>query len=146
MQPGSPPPADDPYGQGQHGQPSQPPYPGATPTPGAGQPYPAAPPPAGGYGTPPGYGAPPSQPNNTLGLLGMIFGIIGIPLGFLCGLFGILFPIAGIVLGAMGMKWASEGRATNRGMALTGVICGVIGVVIVIIVVAAGAARLASTD
>lgn len=148
MHPGTPPPADNPYdqGQGQFGQPQQPPYPpGASP--GAGQPYPPPPPPGQGYaappgyGTPPGYGGPPqSQPNNVLGLLGMIFGIVGIPLSLCCGLFGLPFPVAAIVLGALGMRRVSEGRATNRGMALAGVICGAIGVVLAIISVALGAA------
>jgi hypothetical protein len=136
MQPGNPPPADDPYGQ----QSNQPPYPGSNPPPGSGQPYPSAPPPGSGYG-----GAPPSEQNNTLGLLGMIFGIAGIVFAFLCGLFGLPVPIAGIVLGALGMKRVSEGRATNRGMALTGVITGAIGVVIAIVAVIIGAAML-STD
>jgi hypothetical protein len=136
MQPGTPPPADDPYGQGQHGQqPSDPPYPGASPTPGPGQPYPSAPPPSQGYGAPP---QPSSQQNNTLGLLGMIFGIVGIPAAF-CAILGLLLGATGIVLGSMGLKRVSEGRADNRGMALAGVICGAIAVVLAIISGAIGA-------
>ena len=142
MQPGTPPPADDPYGQR-----SPPQYPGVTPTPGTGQPYQPAPPPTGGYYAPPGYGAPPpAQPNNTLGLLGMIFGIAGIPLAAFCGLFSLPVGAAGLVLGILGMRRASEGRATNRGMALAGVICGAVSIVVMIISIIVGAAIIASSS
>jgi hypothetical protein len=159
MQPGNPP-DNDPYGPPpspdptaeQYGQPQQPygqpppqqPY--AQPPPQ--QPYGQAPPqqPYGqptepaGYGTPaPGYpaapgayGTPPPQQNNTIGLLGMIFGIVGIPAAC-CAFLGFLLGAAGIVLGVLGMKRVSEGTASNRGMALAGVICGAVAVVLSII-------------
>jgi hypothetical protein len=75
----------------------------------------------------------------------MIFGIVGIPLGAFCGIFGLPFAVAGLVLGVLGLKRASEGRATNRGMALAGVICGAAGVVITIISIIVGAAIVASS-
>ncbi|HEX7743801.1 MAG TPA: DUF4190 domain-containing protein [Micromonosporaceae bacterium] len=119
------------YGQpgaGQHpyAQPQQDPW-SAQPT--SGQPYGAAP----GY-PPPGYGVPGQPPpNNTLGLLAMIFGIVGIPLGVCCGLFGTPFGIAGVVLGILGLNRANQGQATNRGQALAGLICGAVGIVLAIV-------------
>jgi hypothetical protein len=79
-----------------------------------------------GYGAP--MGAPPQQ-NNTLGLVGMILGIISIPAAC-CAIFGFFLGAAGLVLGILGMKKASTGEAGNRGQALTGVICGAIGIVL----------------
>jgi hypothetical protein len=72
-------------------------------------------------------GAPPQQ-NNTLGLVGMILGIVSIPL-FCCPFGGFFAGVAGIVLGILGMKKAGTGEAGNRGQALAGVICGAVGIV-----------------
>jgi hypothetical protein len=178
MQPGYPPPGEDPYGQQQpyqdpysqpqYGQqPQQPPQygqpqygdPNAQPpayqdpyaAPGAptsGSPYPTSPAaypssPAGypaqpAYSTP-GYGAPVAQ-NNTLGLVGMILGILSIPFALCCPLLGIPLGIGGAVTGGLGVKKANEGQASNRGMALAGLICGGVGIVIGIINAILGAA------
>jgi hypothetical protein len=138
---GQPPPATGPYPQSPQPPPAGPAqqypagpaqqYPAAQQYPSA-QPYPAAPQyPGGGYGAPPQPPVPGQQPqNNTLGLLAMIFGIAGIPLGICIALLGILLGGAGVVLGILGMRRAAEGRASNRGMALAGVICGAIAGVI----------------
>lgn len=111
--------------------------------------YPQAP----GYQAP-GYQAPvvypgatgytvPGQPtgqSNTLGLLSMIFGIVSIVLGFCCGLFGSPFAIAALVMGFIGLNKVKLGQASNKGMALTGVICGAAGLVVAIIMVIVGVA------
>lgn len=78
-------------------------------------------------------GAAPQQPNNTMGLLGLILGIISIPLGFCCGLFTIPFAVAAIVLGYLGKQKAAQGQATNAGQANWGFITGIIGLVLGII-------------
>jgi uncharacterized membrane protein len=78
-------------------------------------------------------GAPPQQ-NNTLGLLAMIFGIVGAVLSVCCWPAGFLFDIAAGVLGILGLKRAKEGTASNRGMALSGVILGGVGVLLAILV------------
>jgi eukaryotic-like serine/threonine-protein kinase len=74
----------------------------------------------------------PPQPQNTLGWLGLGFGIGGIALSFCCYL-GLPMSVAGIVLGALGMKKATEGQADNRTAALVGVVCGVAGAVLSLI-------------
>jgi hypothetical protein len=115
------------------------PYPGPEQYPGAQQyqqyqQYPAAPQyPVAGYGAPAG----PRQ-SNTLGLLGMIFGIVALPLSVCCGLFSAPFSIAALVLSFLGLKRVNEGTASNRGQALAGVICGAVAVVLMIIMVAIG--------
>jgi serine/threonine-protein kinase len=113
-----------------------PPYPvspGPPPGPPAGYPPPAYP--GSGYQAPPGPGAVP-QSQNVLGLLGMIFGIVAIAFAFCCVLLAVPLGGAGIVLGGLGMKKAADGLASNRGMALAGVICGAVGVLLSIVLLA----------
>jgi hypothetical protein len=92
----------------------------------------------------PGYGPPgvPPQPNNTLGLVGMILGIVSIPVAC-CAIVGLLTGGAGVVLGSMGLRKVAAGQATNRGQALAAVICGAVGLVLSIISGAYGAVNFA---
>jgi len=91
----------------------------------------------GGTGT--GYGAPPPRPaRNGLGIAALILGILAILTGFF--LVGALFGIAAIILGFVGRGRAKRGEATNGGMALAGIITGIVGVLITAGVVALGAA------
>ncbi|MER7168564.1 hypothetical protein ABT336_21165 [Micromonospora sp. NPDC000207] len=149
---GQPSSSDQPYGQ----QPtSGQPY-GQQPTsgqpygqqPASGQPYgqpdPYAPPPqapygqSDPYGQQPPYGPGPTYPNagypqpggqnNTLGLVAMILGIASIPLA--CCYLGIPLGIAGAVTGFLGRQKAAQGEANNGSQALTGLICGGIGILL----------------
>jgi hypothetical protein len=180
MQPGYPPPGQDPYGQPQqpqYGQPQQPQYGqpqygqpgydqpsygeqpqygqpqysdpyaqptsgGAYPSSGAGYPtsggaypqyqqpgyqqpgYPQPGYPQPGYQVP-GYNTGATQ-NNALGIIALVLGILSIPLGC-CGFFGLLLPIPAIICGAIGVKKADQGLANNKGMAVGGLICGIVG-------------------
>ena len=86
-----------------------------------------------------GYGAPPPQGNsNTLGLIGMILGIVGIPLSLCCWPLGLALAIPAGVLGFLGMKKVQQGQATNRGMALAAVICAGVCVVVAILALVLG--------
>ena len=148
-QPQQPPPYSDPYAQPQqpgytdpYGQP-QPTSGGAqyptsgSPYPTSGSPYPQYPQ-QPGYPTP-GYGTPPpAAPNNTFGILALVLGVLSLLFSFCCGLFGLLFCIPAIILGVIGMNKANAGQATNKGMALAGLVCGGIGVVIGIAMVIIG--------
>ncbi|MFF0473097.1 DUF4190 domain-containing protein [Streptomyces sp. NPDC004284] len=126
---------------------------GPAATPGYG--YPSAAPPAGAYGypsaasTPPtapgyasypssygsGYGGqppgwqPPQQPSNGMGIASMVLGIIA-AVGFCLYGLNIILGILALIFGIIGMKKAGRGEATNRGMALAGVILGSIGIVV----------------
>ncbi|MFR9781117.1 DUF4190 domain-containing protein, partial [Micromonospora sp. MS34] len=130
-QPYGQPTSGQPYGQPASGQPyGQQPY----QDPYAQQPYGAAPQyPAAGY--PPAQGQ-----NNTLGLIGMIAGIVSIVFAFCCTPLGIIGGIAGVVLGVMGQKKVQTGEATNGGQAKAALICGGVGIVLSIISAIAGAA------
>ncbi|MFB7591524.1 DUF4190 domain-containing protein [Streptomyces sp. NPDC056169] len=125
---------------------------GPAATPGYG--YPAATPPAGAYGYPPaastppgaptasgyaypsygaGYGAQPpgwqQPPSNGMGTTAMVLGIVAVAGFCLYGL-GVILGILALIFGIIGMKKAGRGEATNRGMALAGVILGSIGIVV----------------
>ncbi|HET7659229.1 MAG TPA: DUF4190 domain-containing protein [Oryzihumus sp.] len=80
-----------------------------------------------------------AQPENGVGLAAMIVGIAS---------FVMLAPLsstAAIILGVMGLGRARQGRATNRGQALAGLICGIVtlvlGLIGIIIVIAVFSAR-----
>jgi hypothetical protein len=117
------------------------------PPPGYGQPsqpwrpqVPSSPPPSNGLQ--PGYGPPsgpwrpqlpPSPPpRNGLGTAGLVLGIIGLVFAFIPIVGVIAWPlvIIGLVLGVLGVVRANRGRATNRGVAIGGVACSALGLVI----------------
>ena len=129
QQPGYGPPPPGPYDQQQHGQQQygqqqygQAPY---------GQPAYGQQPYAPGYapaGYAPGYAVP---KNNTLALWSMILGIVQFVL------FGPLLGIPAIILGVISLRQIRE-RApaeSGRGMAIAGIVCSAVGIVLTIFVV-----------
>ncbi|WP_414504506.1 DUF4190 domain-containing protein [Streptomyces sp. NEAU-L66] len=94
--------------------PWSPPPPG--PPPARWEPYPMAPIPA-------------SQARNGMGITALVLGIVGIVLGLLIILFWMswLPALLAVIFGFVGLSHARTGRATNKGMALTGVILGGVG-------------------
>ncbi|MFD4656234.1 hypothetical protein ACFWP2_11460 [Kitasatospora sp. NPDC058444] len=138
----SPPPAEEPAGA----DPWAPPLiPGQGETPRGGEataPAPAtappvtAPAPAGAPGVPywPPYPMPmpAPQPRNGLGIAALVLGILGVVLGLAVILFWLswLPALLAVVFGAIGLGYARRGVATNRAMALAGVILGVTGLLV----------------
>lgn len=102
-----------------------------TPPPVYGAPQP--PPPYGGapvYGAPPPYGAPlQGQANNGLGTAALVVGIASIVLSFTV-VGGFVLGILGIIFGLIGRGRVKRAEANNGGVALAGVITGGIGIVI----------------
>lgn len=109
-----------------------PPY-GQAPTP----PGYAAPPP--GYAAPPaGYGAsgPYGQPmQNGLGITALVLGLLSIPFGVI--VVGGVLGLVAVVLGFVGRGRAKRGQASNGGVALAGILTGILGILIAIGVVVA---------
>ncbi|MEV5192678.1 DUF4190 domain-containing protein [Streptomyces clavifer] len=111
--------------------------PGGPATPPAGQyGYPAPAPPAvpyGGYPGYPGYGGQPAwggqAPANGLGTAAMVLGIIAV-VGFCLYGVNIILGILALIFGIIGLGRAKRGEATNRGMAIAGIILGSVGVVL----------------
>jgi hypothetical protein len=73
------------------------------------------------------------QPNNALGLISLILGIISVVVAC-CGA-GILFGAVAAVLGYLGKQKADKGEATNKGQANAGLILGIIGAAISLIII-----------
>jgi hypothetical protein len=71
-----------------------------------------------------------------MGLAALILGIVAILTCWfvLGGLFGLL----AIVLGVLGASRARRGRATNRGVAVAGIVTGAIGLVVAIVILVIG--------
>ncbi|OKK06811.1 hypothetical protein AMK26_12645 [Streptomyces sp. CB03234] len=94
--------------------------------------YPAPMPPTGAYGYPgyPGYVQPGWQqvPSNGMGIAALVLGIVSVVVFCLYGL-GIILGILALVFGIIGRKKAQRGEATNNGMAITGIILGAVGIV-----------------
>lgn len=87
-------------------------------------PYPA---PAPGYGWP-GMALPPS---NGLGTASLVLGILAAA-GFLLYPVALVLGILAVVFGVIGRAKARRGEATNPGVALAGLICGAVGIVLVV--------------
>jgi hypothetical protein len=129
-----PPPPVAPHGPGHTMMPNGPVGPVAPP---AGQyGYPAPTPPAapyGGYPGYPGYGGQPAwggpAPANGLGTAAMVLGIVAV-VGFCLYGVNIILGILALIFGIIGLGRAKRGEATNRGMAIAGIILGSVGVVL----------------
>ncbi|WP_139416409.1 DUF4190 domain-containing protein [Agromyces laixinhei] len=106
--------------------PPVPPAAPAAPASGAQQQAPSAP--AYGAAPPaPAYGAPAAKPSQVLSILSLVGGIVGLVASFFY--FGLLFSIAAVVLGFI----AKKKEPASKGMWLTGIILGFVGLVIGII-------------
>ena len=81
----------------------------------------------------PMYNAPAQPPKASgLGIAGMVLGIVGIVCS-VSGCFfwlGIILGIIGVVLSAVGLKKSPQGK---KGMAIAGVVCSVIAIIVAII-------------
>ena len=84
----------------------------------------------GGY-VPGGFGPRPDE-KNSLGVWSLCLGIAS----FLCC--GIITGIPSIIVGYLGIQAANEGRATNKGMSIAGIVLSVAGTELAIVVYAAG--------
>ncbi|MGW7268310.1 DUF4190 domain-containing protein [Streptomyces sp. NPDC054842] len=117
-----PPPPVAPGGPGQplYGYPQ---YPGPAAHGGQGA-YPGGHP---GYG----WGVPRPMPSNGMGTTSLVLGIIAAVL-FCMWPVAILLGILALVFGVIGRGRASRGEATNPGQALAGIICGAVGLVLAI--------------
>jgi len=77
----------------------------------------------------------PAKPSNGLGLTGFILGLVGLLLSFIPLIGVVAWPlvILGIIFSAIGISKAAKGRATNKGIAITGLVLSVVGLVVCIL-------------
>lgn len=76
-----------------------------------------------------------AKPSNGLGLAGFVLGLVGLVLSFIPFVGVVAWPlvILGIIFSAIGISKAVKGRATNKGLAISGLVVSVIGLVICIL-------------
>lgn len=134
------------------GPPQPPPYaapyqgpPGGYPPP----PYPPQPGPYGGYGGDGGYPPPPPPPysgyapqapmapKNGLGIASLITAIVSLPAA-LSVFGGFLLGVVAVILGFVGYSRAKRGEANNGGVAIAGIVLGVVGIILSALVIALG--------
>jgi hypothetical protein len=101
-----------------------------TPPPPQYGPYPGAyPPPPPGY---PGYAPPPTGPKNGLGIAALIVAIVAL----LSAVGGVVLGVVAVVLGFLGWNRAKRGEADNGGIAVAGIVLGVLSIIEAIAVIA----------
>lgn len=81
----------------------------------------------------------PPQPRNGLGTAGFVLGLVGLVLSPIPLIGVVAWPlvIIGLVLSAIGFARTRKGIATNKGLAITGMVTSIIGLVICIVWVVA---------
>lgn len=86
-----------------------------------------------GYSPEPGYQGRPGSGSGTNGVAigALVLGLLSVPLGFF--IVGALFGLVAIVLGIIGVNRARGLGGTGKGMAITGIVSGALGVLIPIL-------------
>lgn len=76
-----------------------------------------------------------TKPSNGLGTAGFVVGLVGLVLSFIPLIEVVAWPlvILGIVFSSVGIAKASKGRATNKGLAIAGLVASVVGLAICIL-------------
>ncbi|MFD3421356.1 DUF4190 domain-containing protein [Streptomyces decoyicus] len=92
---------------------------------------PHLPPQLGGVPHPP-YPMQTSQPRNGMGVTALVLGLVGVLLGVFIILFWMswLPALLAVIFGSVGLSHARKGRATNKAMALSGLVLGIVGLLI----------------
>lgn len=73
---------------------------------------------------------PQQAPSNGMGTAALVLGILALLLSVLFLPLGLVLGIAAIVLGVLGRRRATQGLATNGGVAIAGLVLGIVAVVI----------------
>ncbi len=96
-----------------------------------------------GYGQGSGYGEPGAQPRNGFGIAALVLGLLAV---LLCWTIvgGIVLGILALIFGLLGRGRAKRGEATNGGMSVAGIVLGIIGLLLAIGLVAFAASLLNS--
>lgn len=102
--------------------------------------YPPPQPPGGGYpgGYPPppprpysGYTPPPVGPKNGLGIAALVVAIVAL----VSVVGGVVLGIVAVILGFLGWQRARRGEATNGGIAIAGIVLGILSIIEAIVVI-----------
>lgn len=96
---------------------------------------------------PAGYGAAPVAPKNGLGIAALVLGIVSIlaAVTLIGVILGIPLGLLALILGIIGMRRVGKGVATNKGVAIAGIVTGLLGLILSIAIVAVGATFFANS-
>jgi hypothetical protein len=95
---------------------------------------------------PQGYAAPhQGQLKNGMGTAALVLGILGIVL-FFFPYISVILALLGVIFGGIGIQRANRGEANNKGMAIAGLVCGIVGLVISIILLIAIGSIIANSN
>ena len=82
------------------------------------------------------HGADPAKPpQNGKGIAALVLGILGLILSLCFSPFLILSVLA-VIFGALGIRDANAGIATNKGLSIAGLVMGVLAIVVVVVMIA----------
>ena len=87
-----------------------------------------------GYGST-GYGAPAAQRRNGFGVAALVLGVLAVLTAWTV-IGGIILGILAVIFGVLGRGRARRGEATNGGMSMAGIVLGAIGTLIAIALIA----------
>ncbi len=91
------------------------------------------------FGAPPAD-APQAKKTNTLAIVAVVCGGVGLVLSFCCGVFGVPVDIAAIVCGAIALSQIQRTGEQGRGLAIAGIVMGVLWIILAIVMVILGVA------
>ena len=79
--------------------------------------------------------AAPARPKNGLGTAGFVLGLVGLVFAFIPLIGVVAWPlvIIGLILSLVGLSRVRKGVATNKGLAIAGIVCSAVGLVICIL-------------
>ncbi|NIH84329.1 DUF4190 domain-containing protein [Amycolatopsis granulosa] len=82
-----------------------------------------------------GWQPQPPQPQNGMGTAGFVCSLVSLAVGFLpswLSLIALPLAILGVTFGSIGYGYANRGMANNRGLAQSGVVIGIIALVLML--------------
>ncbi|WP_018333143.1 DUF4190 domain-containing protein [Actinomycetospora chiangmaiensis] len=80
-----------------------------------------------------GTATPPPKPRNGMGAAALVFGILGLLTCWWLPVIGFLFGLLAVIFGVIGRGRVRKQQATNGGVALTGLLLGLLSVIVNII-------------
>ncbi len=81
----------------------------------------------------PSYSSSQQPPSSGLAITSMILGIVGIVSDCCCWPLGAALGIAAIITGVIGLNKVKDGSGGGKGMAMTGLICGIAAIILGIV-------------
>jgi len=76
-----------------------------------------------------------SKPSPIASIISLIAGVLTFVPGCCCGLVGIPFALIAVVTGVVALVLAKQGKASGQGMAIAGIVCGSIYLLLLVVAV-----------